>query len=700
MNGNAMKEGSKNGSGWLRLLISFELVLIFCLCASARASDAPYFTECDVYSFNGPNGTFIALDVALTDPNGTLPTSIQSLSVSGPEGFSYSLGPGDLYSSSGYFATIAGTPVQGEYTFTVTDTEGYSATSHRYYTAETVIPLPDTAKFQAANLRPKDPLDPAIVLSWAQIDTYSGDLFYRARVYDADSNTVWTSGFTTGTSVQLPDQYSQNIIGGTNYQWRVEAFDSDSYATSNHRAVSEKIELSVITLNNQSPFFNYATIYNRHTSSGFFTTLDVQVVDPDGAVPLSIESITVTGPNDFNQTLQSTDYDFVWSAYFRIIADRPTSGIYTFTVTDTTGRTATTYDYVESHDVPLVDSSTMQASGDPLAPTLSWAAPDNMDRSLYYVAQIFDPDDNEVWRVWMVPNTFATVSSGILQSGVDYTWRVRAQDSKYGVHYNRSQTDSVNLASSLLNNLRPYFTYPAVYNRHDPDGFFTTMDIYLADPNGTLPDSITSLTVTGPGSPPSFSYTFQTEDFDAQYGSYFHRVSGIPADGVYTITVTDQEDLTAVTHEYVQVGETIPALDESSINVTGDPLAPTISWSAISGYPGILYYRVVLQDSNGVWVYNSARQPYTSLTIPAGYIQSGETYQFRIEAYDDRDWIIYNNRSNSRWHDATLTPLELRYAVKGDGTVIDKKTGLMWQQADDGTRETGQQQVSTVRICN
>ncbi len=622
----------KSRISFLIFMLTFLLVVFSY--SDTWAEGEPYFQFCNVMALNTPDGVQTALTAMVFDPNGTVPVTISTFTVAGPGGFAFSFTADDYVEGFNvYWHGIPALPADGEYTFTVTDNEGKVATTHYYLEVGSIIPPPDSSTLQASG----DPLSPT--LSWGVLSGYQGSLFYLARIYDMDFNFIWESGFTTESSVNVP---AGILIQPTLYQWRVEAFDSYHYFVSNNWAVSQTVPLSI---DDNRPYFTWAAVYNRQNPDGFFyTTILADVTDPNGSLPDSISNFAVTGPGGFTYTFQPEDFDPGWGIFEHSLDGRPQDGIYTFTVTDNEGKTAVTFDYVKTHDVPLVDASSLQASGDPLAPTLSWGAPAGMDRSLYYRVIIKDAEWNEVWRSGRTSLTYFSVPQGILQQGVSYRWNVRACDDKRWVHIdNRSHSDYVDL---VIDDARPYFEWAIVHKLQKPDGFYIAPHVRVVDPNGSLPDSITSATVTGPG---GFSYTFQPEDYLPSWNQYYHKIPGRPAEGVYTITVTDIEGKTSITRDYVQASDDIPMVDEAAISVTGDPLAPTVSWGGISGYQGPLYYRLLVVDTQFKPIYLSGRGPETARTIPGGILEPDTPYLFYIEAHDHYDWVVFNSRSDTQW---------------------------------------------------
>ena len=60
-----------------------------------------------------------------------------------------------------------------------------------------------------------------------------------------------------------------------------------------------------------------------------------------------------------------------------------------------------------------------------------------------------------------------------------------------------------------------------------PTGMKAGADVYVIDPDGSTPATISSVVLSGPG---DFSYTFVAGDY---YGAneYWHAFDGLPADG-------------------------------------------------------------------------------------------------------------------------------------------------------------------------
>ena len=117
--------------------------------------------------------------------------------------------------------------------------------------------------------------------------------------------------------------------------------------------------------------------------------------------------------------------------------------------------------------------------------------------------------------------------------------------------------------------------------------------------------------------------------------------------------MTDSNGASAITCDYHrQAASTIPLLNEASFQVYGDPLAPTISWSAVYGYPHDLYYSVQIVDQQDNEVFSSSAPywPVTYQAVPSGKLVAGASYRYRVNAFDGRYGAAADNRAVSGYH--------------------------------------------------
>ena len=594
---------------------------------------SPYIQGFVVYSVNTTVGLYTYVDVRIVDPDGSLPGSIASLTVSGPETFSHVFDVSTEYTGDGYFFFQgSGAPPVGTYTAQVVDADGRSATATDYFGGGTPLPVADTAGMQASG----DALTP--VLSWSGLNYGESSLFYRARIFEVagpDSIIRWTSPRSPQTVADVPPGV---IEAGKSYQWRVEVFDNDVYYAIDRRSNSDMIDL---VLDNQTPYVTGATVFMRRLADGTVdTAFEADINDPDGELPGAIQSITVTPPGG-----SPIDMTGGWladfSEYWLTIPGAAQDGIYQFTVTDNNGNTKTTYDYAKPHSLGRVDAASLMAVGTWPTPTLSWSAPADISGPTYYRVIIEDVASGaRVYSSSRTTQTYLSVPTGYLQTNGTYRWYVRAYDDpRWIVYNNETRSDVVGLSSATVSD-RAYASYASAYQRSDPDRRSTYLEIGFSDPDG-LP----VVSVAGLG---GYAYTFTPEDFDPAFSEYFYRAPANLPEGVYSFTLTPAGGGNPiVTHAYLKTVTDIPAIDPASVKISGDPMMPTVSWTGVDGYDGQLYYRVVFTDEDGNWLQSTNRNPLTALSASSPIRQA--VYRFRIEAYDHPDYVTYKARTNTPW---------------------------------------------------
>jgi hypothetical protein len=583
----------------------------------------------------------------------------------------------DSFSNGEYSARLPNPPLDGLYTFTVSDSYGNQAKSYYYLTKGTTIPPPDITTFNASSGAS------GITLSWSAISGYDGNLSYRVKVYKPDG----TEAFHTATSFATTSfTFSGVSTPPTGNTWTVEAFDKDSEKISN----SSSTELPPIpyALNNTLPYFQQASVYTASLEDGTFNTnSQVRVGDPSG----TLSTLTISGPNGFTYSFNVASQCspepggiFLWCLGWTVSSPTPPApaeaGLYTFKAGNDYGNATTSF-YRTLYNVPVVDSTTCRASGDPTAPILSWSTPATADRPLYYQVWVLNPS----WTPGTQPNWFSsgwTTNTSIrippgtlstLPPGESYRWRVIANDTQYFGITNTSLSPVLDLT---MNTMYPYFTYANVYSRTDPSGQYIAFSVQANATDGTLPANFDSVQVTGPD---STVYNLKS-GYDPAYNEFYYQTAGTPLPGEYTFAVTVNGH-TATTYKYHRLGDgPIPKFDENSLQASGSPLWPMISWSNVKSstatpYPGRVYYQARVRELGGNIVHSSSWSPDTSTLVPAGKLSSGKVYQYQVRTQDASSFMACDNRAVSSWH---LLP-----TINSDFN-LDGKPDLIWRNISNG----------------
>ena len=651
------------------LLVSACVLLTCVTFATSAWALYPYFNFCNVQTSVTPGNTGGIITAQVGDPNGAVASLISQVTVEGPQGDYWVMTPRDDLTGSNAYSitlsmTVSDTPPAGQYAFTVTDTQGQSATSYYYLVNSNPMLQVDSSTLQAYGAMPTPTLTWSDFPSGGSGPAYSGNYVFEVHIYNMSGNLVWASSPTGMTNIVVPS--SANLQTNTAYQWSVLAMDNNqTLASVNNLAATadNSSESSMVLLTTPSgPGFLYARVYDYKLGAGTTNTvLKCQVATSAGSLPGAITSLVVTDSGG-NTVYSFKSSDYSSSTYSHTMSGTLSNGMYTFTVKDTNGYQATTHHYFQSATIPQVDVTTLQASGtDSTGPTLTWSAPYSTT-PLFYSVNIWDSSNNKVTLTNSqgIADTDFIVPSGTL-TNPPYTWAVDVQDMRGPYMANNvSRTNQISL--SLNNNIPNFWQGAAVYNRNDAGAGnpYTDMDAYFDNPpsEGQGLPAGWSIAVTGSS---NFSYTYQPADMQifpnqAAPEYTYKDPNTVLSDGVYTFTLSypngGSGQSQVVTYAPLKNGAQVPMVDSSTIQVTsdvsGNANSPTVSWSAPSGYQGHLYYRLRVRDATNTTVWWSNRQPLTAQTVPSGYTGTG--YTFDVEADNDPSWHIFTNRSDAGWY--------------------------------------------------
>ncbi len=190
---------------------------------------------------------------------------------------------------------------------------------------------------------------------------------------------------------------------------------------------------------------------------------------------------------------------------------------------------------------------------------------------------------------------------------------------------------------------------------HESDGSQKTyIDIYLDRFPGNLPDDIDSITVTGP---PNGEVLYTKADLPYESpGEFFLSVDGQPELGDYFFTVKSGPYTAEYTNSQTE-SVLLPLPDTTTFipqaGTTHQSL--TFSWNPVEVTGKTIYYRFRIKDMDDNTVYQtSRREGMTSHTVPAGRLQPGQTYKWRVRASDNDNWVKVQTSSYSEYITFTL----------------------------------------------
>ena len=487
--------------------------------------------------------------------------------------------------------------------------------------------------------------------------SYSGGdrpLYYNVAVFDGpnpDTASMAWLGYTidqgSGThSITIP--FDRKLSPNKTYYWAVRAANYDN----NGETIGGLWSFTTGgTPPPAPPRITFAQVRSDDQFSGPIIYSLVATVR--GVSPADIKELRLDGPSGFRYFFTEDDLRQSEQQGLFFIANYPgpvADGTYTFTLTDSAERTVTTSKNFTFASVPRVSSSSMVPGNNSYlgttSSTFSWGS---VGPGAYYRLLIFDWNgrENTVYISPFTQNTSVTVPDGYLLANTPYKWFVEVDDAPYG--NNRSRSDRLSFSTGTY----PYdpltmLNWGIVWS--DNDHYAGQRKNYNVNVLGPLPTHVSQVSITGPN-----PYTFQESNIGYNLGNqglvYGFIEPGYPGDGNYAFNVQDTFGGSDTSNK-AQTSATIGIVDQISMvpanNAYLTHLTPTFSWNAVSG---TRYYRVTINDwKRSYTVYQSPRSTSTSFTMPAGILRPGRSYQWRVEAYENTNVIVADNRSGSGWN--------------------------------------------------
>jgi len=234
----------------------------------------------------------------------------------------------------------------------------------------------------------------------------------------------------------------------------------------------------------------------------------------------------------------------------------------------------------------------------------------------------------------------------------------------------------------------------AITHLHESEKkIYTVIDIVIGDHfQGTLPDDIDSITVTGPRG----KLALGKSDFNYHEGfrDFWISIPEAPESGTYTFTVTSGKRSGSAT-DTQSTPRTIPLPDIRTFSpaagetITAKP--PHFSWQAVEAdIP--LYYRLDIKDMQDNYIFRTGYiRDMFSAHAPASILKPGQIYRWRVQVADGTNWIELNNRSQTQWQQITIaqTLQEREYSYRVPPEINDG-----WQTSSLGEAGVGAEKIN------
>jgi hypothetical protein len=417
---------------------------------------------------------------------------------------------------------------------------------------------------------------------------------------------------------------------------------------------------------NSGAFLTWGGITYVTHADGVSTGYTVDLGLPPLPDPSTLGGLTVqvTGPNGFTQAYAAgTPHLYTWMGNAEIWQEFPAlaPGLYTFTVSDGAGTRSTRTELLSAPQLmPVVDVSTLQWSRRSAGGYRFTWRPVASEKPYYYRLTIIDADGNDIYSGERKFDSAEEIVPGVLTDGAQYQARVEVHDApNFDLVNNRSNSAWVTFtpAATDYDPNRVVSNYAFVVNRYTSSGLVTDFNFGLALANPGL----TSATVSGPN---GFSYLFdlaasrlkpRVPETNSSASDYYKQWPTALTPGPYVFEF-NLNGVVQRSYASLPPAVTLPSIDESTLAVRKvDSGTARFSW-ADPDHTGALYYRVMIQDSDGKY-YSSARVNQTFIDVPLDHFAAlNANMQWRVEIFDSSSGIAVRNRRSGNYRPLLLEP--------------------------------------------
>ena len=549
----------------------------------------------------------------------------------------------------------------GDYTFTVTDPDGNAGTV--------------TDKLDVALLTPPDLASMTVevngttpTFNWERVLAPNKANTYRVRIYTEDlSRTVWKGYAGDVTSYTVPPGILQP---NTTYRYRLDARDSHwtldvDNASKSPASNSDNIPFTT-GAETLSPYISLEDGVQTWNGEVFGPQYSfwIKVHDAQG-VPGNIESVTVTFPDSYQETLYYNPDDGgnteTCGVYRGDTFRDPVNGTYTFTVTDRDGHSYSVTEALTGQPVGFPDKGSFvpvhNTVANGTAVQFNW---EPVSGAVFYRVEIYDVSFNRLFRFATSENQYS-LPPGILKPGTLYRYRIvsRSEFFDQGVDngssspWDRDKWPTFLTTAEMNGVFAPKLDLDGwgavTWHSPGPEGgshYWLAFNAVVDDKDG-VPANIKRVYVVDPdGGEIDLRLDWQMNATSASYwGKIIYDTSDQIKPGIYTFWVEDFDGHSmSVTDDLVvnilPIPDNLTPADDTEVSGT----SPTISWDEVAGASK---YRVRIYQGDTTVHRQYLDAPQTTYTVPAGVLNPYTTYNYRIYAYREGGGEDLDNLSTS-----------------------------------------------------
>jgi hypothetical protein len=507
--------------------------------------------------------------------------------------------------------------------------------------------------------------------SW---DPISGADRYRVRIYNYNgSDTVWRGWAYNQSSYIVPPGV---LLPDTDYRYRIDVrdnhvgFDIENFS----KAPADNNDNFLFTTGRETgePFIDLdSTGIETWTDNLIGTGLDIwiKVHDTQG-VPGNIKSVTVLHPSGAIIPLywdQDNSENTSTSGIYRNLSYLPSQqGIYTFTVEDTDGNTASLQEELNPNPIgyPALDSlqPVNNAVINGTGVEFDWA---DVDGAAFYQLRIYDQNFDSVYTFSATESAYS-LPAGFLKENTFYRYRIQTRREFFDENVDNGSTIPV-IYRSLA-----FRTGPVTDGSHSPtidlddsgasisqffksgsgEPVYATVFYFIVGDQDGVPGNIDSVQVIYPDGVTTRELTF-FEEIDSTHGYYwleerFESPDLIPS-GTYTFLATDFDGNTVqaadeVAVNILPVAENFNPIQDSVVNTA----TPVLFWDTV---PGASRYQLRINDGWDGEIHRSDDLINNSYPVPSDLLQPGRTYSYRVDAYREPADADNTSKTATYWND-------------------------------------------------